>query len=162
MVVRGLGLFPMARHDGTWQLWSLALPAQPKQIGRHVSLASTRPLPSSPIAHDGWGYRIYTSSSREIYMWSMKTSWHGNSFRVTGPFPSQRDNSIMTSSNGNIFRVTGHFCEEFTGGALVFSLICVWINGWVNNREAGDLRRYPAHCDVTVMVWTFSVFSVVG
>ena len=27
-------------------------------------------------------------------------------------------------------------------GAAMFSLICVWINGWVNNREAGDLRRY--------------------
>ena len=23
-------------------------------------------------------------------------------------------------------------------GALMFSLICVWINGWVNNHEAGD------------------------
>ena len=37
-------------------------------------------------------------------------------------------------------------------GALMFSLICVWINGWVNNREAGDLRRYRAHYDVIVMV----------
>ena len=37
-------------------------------------------------------------------------------------------------------------------GALMFSLICVWINGWVNSREAGDLRRYRTHCDVTVMV----------
>ena len=36
-------------------------------------------------------------------------------------------------------------------GALMFSLICVWINDWVNNREAGDLRRYRAHYDVTVM-----------
>ena len=36
-------------------------------------------------------------------------------------------------------------------GALMFSLICVWINGWVNNREAGDLRRYRAHYDVIVM-----------
>ena len=35
--------------------------------------------------------------------------------------------------------------------ALMFSLICVWINGWVNNREAGDLRRYRAHHDVTLM-----------
>ena len=35
--------------------------------------------------------------------------------------------------------------------ALVFSLICAWINGWVNNREASDLRRYRAHYDVTVM-----------
>ena len=30
-------------------------------------------------------------------------------------------------------------------------LIGVWINGWVNNREAGDLRRYHAHYDVIVM-----------
>ena len=36
-------------------------------------------------------------------------------------------------------------------GALIFSLICVWINGWVNNRKAGDLRRYGAHYDVIVM-----------
>ena len=36
-------------------------------------------------------------------------------------------------------------------GALMVSLICVWINGWVNNREAGDLRRYRVHYDVTVM-----------
>ena len=37
-------------------------------------------------------------------------------------------------------------------GALMFSLICVWINDWVNNREAGDLRRYRAHYDVIVMI----------
>ena len=35
--------------------------------------------------------------------------------------------------------------------ALMFSLICVWINGWVNNREAGDLRRYRVHYDVIVI-----------
>ena len=63
----------------------------------------------------------------------------------------------MTSSNGNIFRVTGHLCGEFTDppansphkgqwrGAFMFSLICVCINGWVNNYEAGDMRRYRAH-----------------
>ena len=37
-------------------------------------------------------------------------------------------------------------------GALTFSLICVWINGWENNREAGDLRRHRAHYDVIVMI----------
>ena len=37
-------------------------------------------------------------------------------------------------------------------GALMFSLICVWINGWVNSREAGDLIRYRAHYDVIVMM----------
>ena len=35
--------------------------------------------------------------------------------------------------------------------ALMFTLICVWINGCVNNREAGNVRRYYAHYGVTVM-----------
>ena len=33
----------------------------------------------------------------------------------------------------------------------MFSLICTWIFGWVNNGEAGDLRRYRTHYDVGVM-----------
>ena len=32
--------------------------------------------------------------------------------------------------------------------ALMFPLICVWINGWENNHKAGDLKRYRAHYDV--------------
>ena len=81
---------------------------------------------------------------------------------------------MMTSSNENIFRVTGPLCGEFVGdrwipphkgqrrGTLMFSLICVWINGRVNNREAGDLRRYRTHFDVTVMLrarlwWLISI-----
>ena len=73
-------------------------------------------------------------------------------------------NIMMTSSNGNIFHVTGNLCGEFTGHwwiprtkasdaeLLVFSLICAWINTWVNNGEAGDLRRHRAHYDITVMI----------
>ena len=69
----------------------------------------------------------------------------------------------MTSSNGNIFRVAGHLCGEFTGPpvnsphngqwrrALMYHLICAWINGWVNNSEAGDLRHHHAHYNVIVM-----------
>ena len=37
------------------------------------------------------------------------------------------------------------------GGTLMFSLIWVWTNGWVNTRKAGDLRRYRTHRDVIVM-----------
>ena len=37
-------------------------------------------------------------------------------------------------------------------GALKFCLICAQINSWVNNCEAGDLRRHPTYCDVIVMV----------
>ena len=36
-------------------------------------------------------------------------------------------------------------------GALMFTLICARINDWVNNREAGDLRRLLDHYDVSVM-----------
>ena len=34
-------------------------------------------------------------------------------------------------------------------GALLFSLICAWINAWVNN---DDLRRHRAHYDFIVML----------
>ena len=36
-------------------------------------------------------------------------------------------------------------------GALVFSLICAWTNGWANHRDAGDLRRHHTNYDVTLM-----------
>ena len=42
--------------------------------------------------------------------------------------------------------VTGHWRE-----ALMVSLICAWINGWVNNRATGDLRRHRHHYHVIVM-----------
>ena len=81
-------------------------------------------------------------------------------FRVATLAPGQ---SMMTSSNGNIFCITGPSCGEFTGHRWIpltkasdvelwfFSLICVWINSWVNNHKAGDLRCHHAHYDVTVM-----------
>ena len=42
-------------------------------------------------------------------------------------------------------------------GALMFSLMYAWINGWVNNREAGDLRRHRAHYDIVVMLSDFAL-----
>ena len=36
-------------------------------------------------------------------------------------------------------------------GALMFSFIYARINGWVNNAEAGELRRHRAHYDAIVM-----------
>ena len=76
----------------------------------------------------------------------------------------------MTSSNGTIFRVTGPLGGGGGGGggihrlpmnsphkgqwrgALMFSLIWAWINDWINNRYAGDLRRHRPQYDVTVML----------
>ena len=73
----------------------------------------------------------------------------------------------MTSSNGNIFRLTGPFCVPVNSphkgqgrGALMFSLICAWINDWVNNREAGDLRRHRNHYDVNVITGVTLFLSV--
>ena len=36
-------------------------------------------------------------------------------------------------------------------GALMFSFIFAWTNGWVNNREAGDLGHHRAYHDLIVM-----------
>ena len=70
---------------------------------------------------------------------------------------------MMTSSNGNICTllalcVRGIYRSSVNSphkgqwrGALMFSLICAWINAWVNNREAGDLRRNRTHYGVIVM-----------
>ena len=35
-------------------------------------------------------------------------------------------------------------------GALMFSLIYAWTNGWASNQDAGDFRRHHAHYDVIV------------
>ena len=70
---------------------------------------------------------------------------------------------MMTSSNRSIFLVTGHLSWEFPGhrwiphtkpitGSFDVSLICAWINGWVNNHEVDDLRRHEAHYDVIAMM----------
>ena len=62
------------------------------------------------------------------------------------------------------FRVNGPLCREFTGHRWVpltkasdaelwcFLWYVPWINGLVNNREAGNLRAHRAHYDVIVML----------
>ena len=37
----------------------------------------------------------------------------------------------------------------------MFSLIYAWIDGWINIREAGDLRRHRVHYDAIVMMTTW-------
>ena len=45
-------------------------------------------------------------------------------------------------------------------GALMFSSVCAWIMGWLDNREAGDLRRHRTHYDVTVMTNIFEFLDM--
>ena len=63
-----------------------------------------------------------------------------NIFRVTGPFVR----GIHRSPANPLHK--GQWSE-----ALMFSLICTWTNGWVNDQGAGDLRRHRAHYNVTIM-----------
>ena len=88
-----------------------------------------------------WVMAVITSHSITVFI--VRISWwphqmetfpaslaiYGGNSPFTGEFPSQRS----------------------VRGALMFSLISVWINAWVNNLEAGDLRRHPAHYDAIVM-----------
>ena len=76
--------------------------------------------------------------------WSKRTCWHHQmeTFLRYRPFVRRIHRSPVNSPHKGQWR-----------RALMFSLICVWINGWVNNSEAGDLRRYRAHYDVTVMIY---------
>ena len=74
---------------------------------------------------------------------------------------------MITSSNGNIIRVTGASWGEFTCHRRIpltkasdaelwyIFYIYAWRNGWVNNRNAYDLRRHRAIYDVTVMKCNF-------
>ena len=80
--------------------------------------------------------------------------------RINIPYTLQKSHDDVIK--WKLFRLTGPLCGEFTGhrwipltkardAELWCFFICTWINGSVNNREAGDLRRHRAHNDVTVM-----------
>ena len=62
---------------------------------------------------------------------------------------------MMTSSNKNIFRVIEPLWGESTGHRWIpltkASDADLFYKRWTNNRDAGDLRRYRAHYDITVM-----------
>ena len=105
-------------------------PIRMGQLTVHISAQTSIPaqLRYSSSISAWWRYRMEAFSALLAFC-------AGNS-PVTGVFPSQRP---MARS----FDV---------------SLIYAWINGWVNNREAGGLRRHRAHYYVTVMI-TFPSLS---
>ena len=71
----------------------------------------------------------------------------GNS-PITGEFPSQRP---VTRSFDVFFDL--YLNKRFSKQS--------WINGWVNNREAGDLRRHRGHYDVIVMYCIYCALQFV-
>ena len=109
--------------------------------------APVRPQPSCPHA-----ISILILNGKSILFCLLSVSpWDMSSARVI--LIGGCNNVKFKLKNGNFFRVTGPLCREFTGHRwiprtkasdaelLMFSLISAWIISWLNNREAGDLRR---------------------
>ena len=72
----------------------------------------------------------------------LPTWWHDQMETSSALLATCAGNSSVPSEFPTQSSVTRSFDGFF---------LSVWINGWVNNREVGDLRRYRAHYDVTVM-----------
>ena len=70
-----------------------------------------------------WGF-LYNAVNITLFTVSVShTAWKIHNCKINSPVP------VISPHKGQLRR------------ALMFSLISAWINGWVNNLEAGDLRR---------------------
>ena len=97
--------------------------------------------------------KLYYSRARVFGVWRHRQKTHDDvikwkHFPRYWPFVRGLHRSSVNSTHKSQWR-----------GAVMFSLICVCINGWVNNLEAGDLRRYLAYFDVSVTDHTFLLQS---
>ena len=60
---------------------------------------------------------------------------------------------MKTFSAGNSLVISEFLHKGQRRGNFMFSLICAWTYGWINNPGASDLMRHRAHYDVTAMQW---------
>ena len=99
-----------------------------------------------------------------ILIWiSDYTSMKNVCLRDSGGLAREEERAWWRHQMKTFFRVTGPLCEEFTGHRWIphpkashaelwcFRWPVPWRNGWVNNREYGDLKRHRAYYDVMVM-----------
>ena len=120
---------------------------------------------------DIWAERCVSITKTHYLMNMMNELW--SIYFIYGSVPSQHDIFIQNTYKRPPITWWRHQMETFSAllaicvgnspvpvnsphkgqwsGAFMFSLIWVWINAWVNNREAGDLRRRRGHYDVTLM-----------
>ena len=132
----------------------LSVSKSPRNIGQQTSRWSI--YHTNAVENNFCGIIFIFTSPTFFYMWrEFQFSYRKWCCKI--------HDGMMTPWKENTFRVTGHLCGEFHWspvnfhckgqwrGALMFSLICTWINGRANNRETGDLRCHRAHYDVTVM-----------
>ena len=115
--------------------------------------------------HSGWSktpqLTVFCARSHEYIVCASHSILHTN-LLVAGGFPAQRISTWWCHQMETFPRywpfVRGIHRSPVNSphkvqwrGALVLSLTCAGVNGWLNNREAGDLRRHGTHYDVTVM-----------
>ena len=102
-----------------------------------------------------------------IHQWPMDSTHKGPVTRKMFPFGDGLHDHVKTGPmatlfvgtislmdfHGNSVLMEISFCSHKGRwrGTLIFSLICAWTNGWINNRDAGDLRRHRAYYNVVVM-----------
>ena len=87
---------------------------------------------------------LTSSSSTHCTPWALHVSWWRHQMETFS--------ALLALCAGNSPVPVNSPHKGQWRGALMFSLICVRINDWVNNCYAGDLRRHRGHYDVIVMV----------
>ena len=135
------------------------IPAVPSRI--HGFICIPGPCITNVIATCRKNFSQWESS----FLWKLRCHWLkflrsvAKMLVIQGPVPSwtrwrHRMKTVSASlalCAGNS-SVTGEFPHKGQWrGALIFSLICPWISGWANNREACNVRRHRGPNDVTVM-----------
>ena len=110
---------------------------------RHNSIANALELRLSCTKPSMWDPDFFITVSADVRCWAISRPWWRHqmeTFSALLAFVRGIHRSPVNSPHKGQWR-----------GALMFTLICARINGWVNNGEAGDLRRNRAHYDVIVM-----------
>ena len=97
-----------------------------------------------PLQHDPIHHIVYnTAMTDSEHKWKLTKSWWRHQMETFS--------ALLALCAGNSPVPVNSPHKGQWRRALMFSLICARINDWVNNREAGDLRRYRGHYDVNVM-----------
>ena len=90
----------------------------------------------SCVHHDG---RVKTQNKCQA---SLRNAWWRHQIETFS--------ALLALCAGNS-PVTGEFPSQRPVTRSFDVLICAWIKAWVNNRQAGDLRRHGAHYHVIVI-----------
>ena len=92
--------------------------------------------------------------------------WQRNNYKATpipaSPSPNPPPLHPMLSHYLRYWSPVNSHHKGQWRGALMFSLICAWINVCVNNRGAGDLRHHRAHYYIIVMFMCWCLVVVLG